>query len=93
MPIDDRTPQWHHQVVLTEREEITIDGVANLGSFDDREVLMETELGMLVIRGEGLNIKHLNLEKGNVVIEGMVNSLVYDDETKSKRGLLGRLLR
>ncbi|MDR3559992.1 MAG: sporulation protein YabP [Negativicutes bacterium] len=93
MPLDDKTPKWRHQLTLVDREELTVEGVANLGSFDEREIVMETEGGLLTVRGEGLNIKQLNLEKGNISIDGTVKTLVYEDETKQKRGLLERLLK
>ncbi|MCX7780138.1 MAG: sporulation protein YabP [Negativicutes bacterium] len=93
MPLDDKTPNWRHQLILVDREEMTVDGVVNLGSFDEREIVIETEHGMLQIKGEGLNIKQLNLDKGNIVIEGTVKSLAYDDEPRSKKGLLERLLK
>lgn len=93
MPLDDKTPKWRHQLSLIDREEMTVEGVANLGSFDEREIVMETEAGMLSIKGEGLNIKHLNLEKGNIIIEGNVKSIAYEDEVKQKKGLLERLLK
>jgi sporulation protein YabP len=93
MPLDDKTPKWRHQLVLVDREEMTVDGVVSLGSFDDREIVMETEQGMLVIKGEGLNIKQLNLEKGNIMLEGVVKAIAYEDETRQKKGLLERLLK
>jgi sporulation protein YabP len=93
MPLEEKTPQWRHQVILTDREEMTVEGVINLGSFDEREVVMETEQGILLIKGEGLNIKQLNLEKGNISVEGNVRSIAYEDEAKAKKGLLERLLK
>ncbi|VBB06399.1 sporulation protein yabp/yqfc [Lucifera butyrica] len=91
--MDDKNTNWRHQVNLVDREELTVDGVVNLGSFDEKEIVMETEEGILIIRGTGLNIKQLNLDKGHISIEGVVQSLVYDEEVKQKKGLLGRLLR
>lgn len=93
MPLDDKTPKWRHQLTLIDREEMTVEGVANLGSFDENEVVMETEQGMLLIKGEGLNIKQLNLEKGNIIVEGLIKSICYEDEVKQKKGLLERLLK
>lgn len=95
MPEEKKTPTWHHQVVLVEREEMTVDGVTNLGSFDEQEIVMETEQGLLTVRGEDLNIKQLNLEAGNLVVEGLVKEVSYDDEGRGKKGkgLLGRLLK
>lgn len=93
MPVDDKTPQWRHQIVLVDREEMTIDGVVNLGSFDEHEIILETEQGGLLIRGESLNIKQLNLDNGHIIVEGYVVSLSYEEEGKAKKGLLGRLLK
>lgn len=93
MPIDDKTPKWRHQLTLVDREEMTIEGVIALGSYDEQEILMETERGLLTVKGDGLNIQSLNLDKGNIVIDGTVKSLVYDDEPKQKKGLLNRLLK
>lgn len=93
MAIDDKTPTWRHQLTLIDREEMTIDGVINLGSFDEREIIMETEQGMLTVKGESLNIKQLNLDKGQISIEGTVKAISYDDELRQKRGLLERFLK
>lgn len=93
MPIDNKTPKWRHQLTLVDREELVVDGVSNLGSYDEKEIVMETEQGMLTIKGEGLNIKQLNLEQGNIIIEGTVKGLTYEDESRQKRGLLERFLK
>ncbi|AIF50050.1 sporulation protein YabP [Pelosinus sp. UFO1] len=93
MGIDDKTPTWRHQILLVDREEITIDGVSSLGSYDEKEVIMETEQGLLLIKGEGLNIKQLNLDKGNIVVDGVIKSLSYDDSSHGKKGLLERFLK
>lgn len=93
MPVDDKTPNWRHQLTLIDREEMTVDGVLNLGSYDEREIVMETEQGILQIKGDSLNIKQLNLEKGSIIIEGVVKMLSYDDEPRAKKGLLERLLK
>lgn len=93
MPADDKNLQWRHQIILTDREEMQIEGVLSLGSFDDQEIAMDTEQGSLLIKGQELNIKQLNLDKGSIVIEGLVRLISYDDESRSKKGLLGRLLK
>ena len=93
MAVDDKTPAWRHQVSLVDREEMTIDGVLSLGSYDEKEVLMETEQGLLIVKGEGLNIKQLNLDKGNIIVEGLIRSISYDDSAHAKKGLLERFLK
>jgi len=93
MAIDDKTPTWRHQVILYDREEMTVDGVLSLGSYDEKEIVMETEHGMLTVKGEGLNIKQLNLDKSNVIIDGLVKTITYDDAPRVKKGLLERFLK
>lgn len=93
MAIDNKTPTWRHQVTLCDREEMTIDGVLSLGSYDEKEVVMETEQGMLTVKGEGLNIKQLNLDKSNVIVDGLIKSIAYDDVARAKKGLLERFLK
>jgi len=93
MAIDDKTPAWRHQVTLFDREEMTIDGVLSLGSYDEKEIVMETEHGMLTVKGEGLNIKQLNLDKSNVIVDGLVKTITYDDTARTKKGLLERFLK
>lgn len=93
MVMDDKTPAWRHQVTLFDREEMNVEGVLSLGSYDEKEIVMETEQGMLIVKGEGLNIKQLNLDKSNVVVDGLVKSITYDDVVHAKKGLLDRFLK
>ncbi|HHY47635.1 MAG TPA: sporulation protein YabP [Firmicutes bacterium] len=84
-----------HRVEISERESITVSGVSNVESFDDQEVVLETSAGVLLIRGRELHVKQLNLDEGNLAIEGFIQGLDYLDEGggKKARGLLGRLLK
>lgn len=93
MVMDDKTPVWRHKIILCDREEMTIDGVLSLGSYDEKEIVMETEHGMLIVKGEGLNIKQLNLDKSNVIVDGLVKTITYDDAVHVKKGLLDRFLK
>ncbi|MGL5512144.1 MAG: sporulation protein YabP [Sporomusa sp.] len=93
MAIDNKTPKWRHQLTLVDREELIIDGVVSLGSYDEKEIAMETEQGVLMIKGEGLNIKQLNLEQGNIIVEGTVKGLSYEDDQRQRKGLLERFLK
>ncbi|MBO8141135.1 MAG: sporulation protein YabP [Firmicutes bacterium] len=72
-----------------------MEGVVNVESFDDQEVVVETDAGMLFVRGENLHIKELNLETGALQVTGTVHGLEYAGDTIAKKGkgLLGRLFR
>lgn len=84
-----------HQLVLVQREKLNVDGVINVDSFDDREIILETDLGGLIIRGEDLHINELNLESASLIVTGYIKDLEYVGDSLSKRGkgLLAKLLR
>ncbi|MBP2634292.1 MAG: yabP [Firmicutes bacterium] len=93
MPIDNKTPKWRHQLTLVDREELNVDGVVSLGSYDEKEIVMETEQGVLIIKGDGINIKQLNLDQGNIIIEGTIKGMNYEEDSRQKKGLLERFLK
>ncbi|MDD6101861.1 MAG: sporulation protein YabP [Clostridiales bacterium] len=79
--------QTGHSVTINGREDITVTGVEDVPSFTDLEVYMKTNKGMLVIRGEKLNVKNLSTDKGVIKIEGIIDGLIY---TKSKHEKSGK---
>lgn len=84
-----------HQLSLKGRENLSVDGVTNVESFDDQEVILETDTGMLIVRGDELHIKELNLESGSLVVDGVIRSLEYagDAPGKKGKGFMGKLFR
>ncbi len=86
-----------HKVSLVNRETANIEGVLNVDSFDDQEIILDTDLGLLTLRGEDLHIKQLNLDTGSLTVDGLINSIEYSMEKggiKDRgKGLLDRLLR
>lgn len=88
--------QRQHKLLLTNRKSCTIGGVADVLSFDPKEILLETDMGMLMIRGGDLHVSRLTLEKGEVDIDGKVDSLTYSESGGyAARGesLLARLFK
>jgi sporulation protein YabP len=85
-----------HKLILSNRRTGTITGVSDVISFDITEVLLETEQGMLMIKGSDLHVNRLTLEKGEIDLEGKIDSLAYSDVTsyqKQGESLLGRLFK
>jgi sporulation protein YabP len=62
-------------------------------SFDENTIVMATVKGALVVRGEGLHIEKLSLDGGDLKVEGMVDSLTYEDQGRERGGFFARLLR
>ncbi len=75
-----------HCIHLDSRRNLSVTGVNDVGSFNEREVVLFTEEGGLTIDGTGLHITKLNLEDGQVVIEGEICAMEYDDVRPQERG-------
>lgn len=87
-----------HEVHIVNRETVTIKGVLHVESSDDEEIMLDTDLGLLTVRGQDLQIKQLNLDDGSFMLEGTINSVQYtaggSSHTKGKgRTFWERLLR
>ena len=84
-----------HNIILESRKKLSISGVTDIESFNEELVLFQTALGALEIKGIDLHMNKLNLDSGEVVIEGDVFSLLYteDEPHENKVGLFSRLFR
>lgn len=68
-----------HKLQLNERTSLTMTGVAEVVSFDENTVVLQTSLGLLVIQGQQLQLKNLTLEGGQVAVEGSIRALSYEE--------------
>lgn len=85
-----------HKMTMTNRKSCTINGVNDVLSFDIHEILLETEQGMLMIKGNDLHVSRLTLEKGEVDVDGRIDSLIYSDAATGghkSESLLTKLFR
>lgn len=85
-----------HKMVMGERSRLQMTGVEDVVSFDASEIILKTVCGLLLIRGRELHMSRLSLEKGEVNVEGTVDSLSYSDTGKNgmkQERLLGRLFK
>ena len=68
-----------HKLVLTERKNLTMTGVTEVVTFDENTVILKTSLGIVTIHGQGLQLKNLSLEGGQVVVDGTICAFVYEE--------------
>ena len=66
-----------HKLELYNREKGTMTGILDVISFDEHTIMLDTDLGLLTIKGKDLHVSRLSLEKGEIDLEGSVDSLVY----------------
>ena len=76
-------------IILENREKLNISGVLDVLSFDDQIIIVETELGLLTIKGENLKINKLNLDTSEVTLDGFVSSLAYSNSDTIKKNASG----
>lgn len=80
-------------IFLEDRKKMTVTGVTDVESFHEEEISLETGLGMLLVKGAGLKINKLNVDTGELAIEGEVDSVAYSDRTSSRGSFLSRMFR
>lgn len=82
-------------LILENRGKLSISGVNDVLSFDDQVVIVETELGLLTVKGQNLKINKLSIDTSEVIVEGEVSSLSYSDvnQMKSSGSLLGKIFK
>ena len=68
-----------HKLSMDNRKRLTLTGIKDVVSFDLTRILLESTLGMIHIKGSDIKVTRLSLEKGEVDIEGTVDSIVYSD--------------
>ena len=72
-------------LVIENRNKLSISGVKDVLSFDDQLVVMDTELGLLTCKGENLKITKLSIDTTEVIVEGQINNLSYSDHSKKEQ--------
>ncbi len=85
-------PQRPNNLTLEGRRRLTVSGVEEVVSFDEREIAMRTGEGDLTVRGEGMTVSRLSVDNGDVLINGQITELRYE-EAAPERGLWARLFR
>ncbi len=95
---DDQQAESGHEVSIEGRERALITGVLQVISFDEEEIVLDTELGVLKMQGEGLDMKEMSLSQGIFSVEGLIVVLEYEKKTRregigEERGFWERLLR
>lgn len=88
-----RSGQPAHSITLDSRKRLSISGVDEVESFDETAISLSTQEGYLMVRGCDLHIEKLNLDGGELLVEGTVDSITYEDQTPRQSGLFGRLFR
>lgn len=85
-----------HQLHLDKRQKLSMTGITSVGTFNETEILLDSNMGNIALKGEGMHITQLNLEEERLMVEGKIRAIIYlDAESKSTKGknILERILR
>lgn len=88
MTIEERktmTTSVIQNLILENRGKLSISGVLDVLSFDDQVVIIETELGLLTVKGESLKINKLNIDTSEVIVEGDISSMSYSEAKNTEK--------
>ena len=82
-------------LILENRGKLSISGVLDVLSFDDQVVVLETELGLLTVKGENIRINKLSIDTSEVIVEGDISYLAYSDKDaeKGKGNLISKIFK
>ncbi|OAT80680.1 sporulation protein YabP [Desulfotomaculum copahuensis] len=90
-------PQGKNKVALTDRKHLQVEGVRQVESFDEKEITLDTNMGLLYLKGEGLHITQLDLGTGKLEAAGLFSLLQFREAKAGGRargkGVLDRLLK
>lgn len=84
----------NHTAILENRKTLLLTGITEVDSFDERTVSLYSQLGELIIRGNNLRVNALNVETGDLSVEGDIWAICYGEKDKKKPlSFLGKLFR
>lgn len=82
-----------HKVVMTDRSNMLVTDVIDVDSFNLTEILLETGYGSMLVKGNDIHVKRLNLEKGEADIEGKFDSITYTKIKRKDESLIKRMFK
>ncbi|WP_028518921.1 sporulation protein YabP [Ruminococcus flavefaciens] len=92
--MQDKTVKQNQNIILENRKSLSISGITDVDSFDEKEISLYTQLGELTIQGRELHIDSMSVETGDMTITGDIWAMIYGDkDRKGPLSALGRLFR
>ncbi|GHU53855.1 hypothetical protein AGMMS49975_13080 [Clostridia bacterium] len=84
-----------HTITIERKENVALTGVLDVLSFDEESVVADTQLGVVVVRGVSLHVNKLNLETGDLAVDGNIGSVQYEDNDygKNKSSVFSKIFR
>ena len=91
MTYEEKALAAPHRLTLDDRSRLTITGVTDVESFDEGQVVLHSTRGVMIVRGRDLHLQQLSLDGGQILVDGTVESIVYEDDGREAGGFFARL--
>lgn len=88
--MNEKNENFKHDIILRSRKRMEMNGISEVSSFDEKEIIAQTNGATISIDGVGLKIEKFDAENTELVINGLINGIFYyTKEQKKKRGIMG----
>ncbi len=92
--MQDKTVKKDHNIIIENRKSMSVSGITDVDSFDEKAICLYTQLGELTVQGRELHIDSMSVESGDMTITGDIWAVIYGDrDRKGPLSALGRLFR
>ncbi|MDR2909459.1 MAG: sporulation protein YabP [Oscillospiraceae bacterium] len=93
MAEDKKIFKTAHNIIMESRRSLTVSGVMDIDRFDEESVIVFTELGELTITGKNLHMNKIDVDSGDLSMEGEIDSLSYSENRSQKGSFFSKLFR
>lgn len=90
---ENKIKSKNQNIIIEDRMRMTVSGVEQVENFNDNTIILITINGGMTIKGEGLNISKLNLDDGNVKIDGKINGVAYTARDATSKNIMSKLFK
>ncbi len=91
--MEEKKMMKQHKISMESREILNISGVEDVDSFDENEIRIYTTEGLLTVRGNDLHMSHLNVEDGDLIVEGEIDGINYSNVEMNNGGFFSKLFK
>ena len=82
--------QPEHTMQLSNRKILALTGISDVISFDETLVTLTCNESIMSIEGEKMRVLRMDVDSGDLAIEGKINAVSYIDKRTRKNGLFSK---
>lgn len=91
--MEEKNKNRSHSLIMNDRRSIVLTGITDVGCFDEDSIMLYTDLGSVLIKGEKLQVNNIDTESGNFEAEGKVFSVIYGDKKQKNQSFFSKVFR